>query len=81
MSAECLSPHDTPGTSPSAPCRAWRQRVSFVGELGWELYCPAEFGVALWDVLVTAGRPHGLRPGGYRAIESLRLEKGYRVWG
>ena len=55
-------------------------RVTYVGELGWELYCPTEFGLALWDVLWQAGRPHGLRAGGYRAIDSLRLEKGYRVW-
>jgi len=61
------------------PCLA--QRVTFVGELGWEIYCPSEYAVALWDTLVTAGRPHGLTPGGYKAIESLRLEKGYRVWG
>ncbi len=56
-------------------------RVTFVGELGWELYCSTEYGAALWRTLVDAGGPHGLRPGGYRAIESLRLEKGYRVWG
>ncbi|MGH3566866.1 MAG: GcvT family protein [Pseudonocardia sp.] len=56
-------------------------RVTFVGELGWELYCSAEYGATLWRTLVEAGGPHGLRPGGYRAIESLRLEKGYRVWG
>jgi glycine cleavage system aminomethyltransferase T/glycine/D-amino acid oxidase-like deaminating enzyme len=55
-------------------------RVTYVGELGWELYCPTEFGLALWDVLWEAGRPHGMRAGGYRAIDSLRLEKGYRVW-
>jgi len=55
-------------------------RVTYVGELGWELYCPTEFGLALWDVLWQAGQPHGLRAGGYRAIDSLRLEKGYRVW-
>jgi glycine cleavage system T protein len=61
------------------PCLA--VRVTFVGELGWELYCPSEYAVALWDSLMAAGQPHGLRPGGYRAIESLRLEKGYRVWG
>ena len=60
------------------PCLA--QRVTFVGELGWEIYCPTEYGVTLWDLLMDAGRPHGLRPGGYKAIESLRLEKGYRVW-
>jgi 4-methylaminobutanoate oxidase (formaldehyde-forming) len=56
-------------------------RVTFVGELGWELYCPCEYAVGLWDSLMAAGSPHGLVPGGYRAIESLRLEKGYRVWG
>jgi 4-methylaminobutanoate oxidase (formaldehyde-forming) len=55
--------------------------VTFVGELGWELYCPAEFALRLWDSLVAAGRDSGLVPGGYKAIESLRLEKGYRVWG
>jgi glycine cleavage system aminomethyltransferase T/glycine/D-amino acid oxidase-like deaminating enzyme len=61
------------------PCLA--VRVTFVGELGWELYCPAEYGVRLWDTLWHAGRRHGLVAAGYRAIESLRLEKGYRVWG
>ncbi len=63
----------------AVPCLA--VRVTFVGELGWELYCPSEYAVGLWDSLMSAGQPHGLRPGGYRAIESLRLEKGYRVWG
>jgi 4-methylaminobutanoate oxidase (formaldehyde-forming) len=61
------------------PCLA--VRVTYVGELGWELYCPTEFGVALFDALWEAGRPHGLVAGGYKAIDSLRLEKGYRVWG
>jgi glycine cleavage system aminomethyltransferase T len=56
-------------------------RVTYVGELGWELYCPSEFGLALWDSLWAAGRGHGLVAGGYKAIDSLRLEKGYRVWG
>jgi glycine cleavage system aminomethyltransferase T/glycine/D-amino acid oxidase-like deaminating enzyme len=56
-------------------------RVSYVGELGWELYCPSEFGAALWRTLWAAGEPFGLAAGGYRAIESLRLEKGYRAWG
>ena len=60
------------------PCLA--MRVTFVGELGWELHCPAEFGLLLWDILMAAGKPHGLVPGGYKAIDSLRLEKGYRVW-
>jgi 4-methylaminobutanoate oxidase (formaldehyde-forming) len=54
--------------------------VTFVGELGWELYCPAEYGAGLWRALWEAGEPHGLVAGGYRAIESLRLEKAYRVW-
>jgi 4-methylaminobutanoate oxidase (formaldehyde-forming) len=60
------------------PVRALR--VTFVGELGWELYCPAEYGAGLWRALWEAGRPHGIVAGGYRAIDSLRLEKGYRVW-
>jgi 4-methylaminobutanoate oxidase (formaldehyde-forming) len=55
--------------------------VTFVGELGWELYCPSEYGTKLWDLLWAAGASSGLVAGGYRAIESLRLEKGYRVWG
>jgi 4-methylaminobutanoate oxidase (formaldehyde-forming) len=61
------------------PVRALR--VTYVGELGWELYCPMEFGATLWRTLWEAGAPHGLVAGGYRAIDSLRLEKGYRVWG
>ena len=60
------------------PVRALR--VTFVGELGWELYCPTEYGAGLWRTLWQAGREHGLLAGGYRAIDSLRLEKGYRVW-
>jgi glycine cleavage system aminomethyltransferase T/glycine/D-amino acid oxidase-like deaminating enzyme len=60
------------------PVRALR--VTFVGELGWELYCPTEYGAGLWRALWQAGREHGLLAGGYRAIDSLRLEKGYRVW-
>jgi glycine cleavage system aminomethyltransferase T/glycine/D-amino acid oxidase-like deaminating enzyme len=55
-------------------------RVTYVGELGWELYPPTEYGTALWDAIWAAGQPHGLVAGGYRAIDALRLEKGYRVW-
>lgn len=66
-------------TLAAVPVRA--ARVTFTGEFGWELSCPAEYGLALWTALVEAGRPHGLVTGGYRAIESLRLEKGFRVWG
>jgi 4-methylaminobutanoate oxidase (formaldehyde-forming) len=63
----------------SVPCLALR--VTYVGELGWELYCPAEFGLRLWDTIWDAGHGKGLTPGGYKAVDSLRLEKGYRVWG
>ena len=68
-----------PITVGDVPVRALR--VTYVGELGWELYCPMEFGGALWRTLWEAGEPHGVVAGGYRAIDSLRLEKGYRVWG
>jgi glycine cleavage system aminomethyltransferase T/glycine/D-amino acid oxidase-like deaminating enzyme len=51
-------------------------RVTYVGELGWELYCPTEYGLQLWDALCVGG----VTPGGYRAIDALRLEKGYRAW-
>jgi 4-methylaminobutanoate oxidase (formaldehyde-forming) len=60
------------------PVRALR--VTFVGEPGWEMYCPSEYGPRLWASLWEAGQPNGLVAGGYRAIDSLRLEKGYRVW-
>ena len=60
------------------PCLA--VRVTYVGELGWELYPPSEFGAALWDTLWEAGRDHGLVACGYKAIDALRLEKGYRAW-
>jgi len=63
----------------SVPCLALR--VTYVGELGWELYCPAEYGLRLWDTLWASGHDRGLSGGGYKAVDSLRLEKGYRVWG
>lgn len=55
-------------------------RVTYVGEFGWELYAPMEYGVELWDTLWEAGERFGMVAAGYRAIESLRLEKGYRYW-
>ena len=55
-------------------------RVTYVGELGWELYAPTEYGRTLWATLWEAGEPHGMVAAGYRAIDALRLEKGYRVW-
>jgi glycine cleavage system aminomethyltransferase T/glycine/D-amino acid oxidase-like deaminating enzyme len=57
------------------------QRISYVGELGWELYGPMEQGARLWDALWDAGRDHGLIAAGLGAFDSLRLEKGYRLWG
>jgi sarcosine dehydrogenase len=62
-----------------APVRA--MRVTFVGELGWELHIPCEYMVTVYDALQSAGKDHGLRNAGYRAIDSLRQEKGFCVWG
>jgi sarcosine dehydrogenase len=56
-------------------------RITYVGELGWELHVPTEFAVTLYDALLRAGAAHGIANAGYRAIESLRLEKAYRAWG
>ena len=56
-------------------------RVTYVGELGWELHVPIAATGEVFDALMAAGKPHGIRPVGYRAMESLRLEKGYRAWG
>ena len=56
-------------------------RVTYVGELGWELHVPIAATGEVFDALMKAGSPHGIRPVGYRALESLRLEKGYRAWG
>jgi 4-methylaminobutanoate oxidase (formaldehyde-forming) len=55
-------------------------RVTYVGELGWEIYAAPEYGLRLWDALLEAGLPLGALAAGYRAIDSLRLEKGYRYW-
>jgi 4-methylaminobutanoate oxidase (formaldehyde-forming) len=56
-------------------------RVTYVGELGWELHVPIAATGTVFDALMAAGGTHGIRPVGYRALESLRLEKGYRAWG
>lgn len=61
--------------------RVWAQRVSYVGELGWELYCENADAVKLWKVLMDAGKSFGIAPAGYKALETLRLEKCYRYWG
>jgi 4-methylaminobutanoate oxidase (formaldehyde-forming) len=57
------------------------QRVTYVGELGWEFYVEPGIAVQLWDRLMRAGEAVGIRPGGYRALDSLRMEKGYRYYG
>ena len=63
----------------AAPARALR--VSYVGELGWEIYVPTEYGLSVWDALWEAGQAIGIVAAGGGAFESLRLEKGYRLWG
>jgi dimethylglycine oxidase len=59
----------------------WAQRISYAGELGWELYGQIAMGQRAWDALWEAGREHGIVAGGGGAFDSLRLEKGYRLWG
>lgn len=64
-----------------AGCPTLALRITYVGELGYELHVPIEFAASAFDAIVAAGAAHGLKLAGYRAIESLRLEKGYRAWG
>jgi 4-methylaminobutanoate oxidase (formaldehyde-forming) len=64
-----------------AGCPVQALRVTYVGELGWELHLPVEYAQTVYGALMQAGQPLGLVNAGYRAIESLRLEKGYRAWG
>ena len=56
------------------------QRVSYIGELGWEIYIPSHRAVQVWDALTDAGKEFSLEVGGYKALDSLRLEKGYRYF-
>jgi len=56
-------------------------RLSFVGELGWELFIPTEFALSVFDLIVEAGREFGLKQVGYHALEHLRSERGYREYG
>jgi len=55
-------------------------RITYVGELGWELHVPLDDTGQVFDALMAAGAAFGIKPVGYRALESLRLEKGYRAW-
>src|SRR5256885_7012479 len=61
--------------------RVRASRITYVGELGYELYIPTEFAQSVYDVIVSAGEPFGLRLAGYHALNSLRMEKAYRHWG
>jgi 4-methylaminobutanoate oxidase (formaldehyde-forming) len=56
-------------------------RITYVGELGWELYVPTEFATRVYDDVIAAGADLGLRHAGFHAMDSLRMEKGYRSWG
>jgi sarcosine dehydrogenase len=64
-----------------AGCPVLAMRVSYVGELGWELHFPVEYATTVYTALMEAGEQFKIANAGYRAIESLRLEKGYRAWG
>ena len=64
-----------------AGARVLALRITYVGELGWELYIPAEFAGGVFDALLEAGAPHGLRLAGMHVLDSLRMEKAYRHWG
>jgi len=59
----------------------WALRITYVGELGWELYIPSEYAAGVYDALIAIGADFGLRHAGYHAMDSLRCEKGYRAWG
>ena len=63
------------------PAPALAQRITYVGELGYELYVPPEWAAQAWDRLLEAGRAYGITPAGYRVLDSLRMEKGYRYYG
>jgi 4-methylaminobutanoate oxidase (formaldehyde-forming) len=63
------------------PARVRASRVTYVGELGWELYVPADQAAGVYDALIGAGEDLGLRHAGYHAMDSLRIEKAYRSWG
>jgi 4-methylaminobutanoate oxidase (formaldehyde-forming) len=84
-----LSPDDfSHAAFPFATCREVRigyqtvlaVRLTYVGELGWELYIPTPFALPVYDALVAAGGAHGLRHCGYHTLNSLRIEKAYRDW-
>lgn len=61
--------------------RLWAQRISYVGELGWEIYIPAADAATFLDALLEAGKSYGLRPVGMHAVDAMRMEKAFRHWG
>ena len=61
--------------------RLWAQRISYVGELGWEIYIPAGKAVSILDALIEAGKDFAMRPVGMHVVDALRIEKGFRHWG
>ena len=75
------SPSRAAGSSTSASRRCRATRLTYVGELGWELYVPVEMAAHVYEALDAAGGDFGLADAGYYAIDSLRVEKGYRAWG
>ncbi|QPC41417.1 GcvT family protein [Kaustia mangrovi] len=85
LSGEDLSNERCPfGTSRELEigfARVRASRVTYVGELGWELYIPAEFAPHVFETIVEAGDAFGLKPAGYHAMNACRMEKGFRHWG
>jgi 4-methylaminobutanoate oxidase (formaldehyde-forming) len=74
-------PFRTARTLHVGPAPVLAQRITYVGELGYELYVEPRWAVQAYDALAAAGAPHGLEPCGYRALDGLRMEKGYRYYG
>ena len=73
-------PFATTGRSPWARRRCWPIRIGYVGELGWELHVPTEYAGHVYELPVRRAMPHGIADVGYRAIDTLRMEKGYLYW-
>ena len=73
-------PYMTARTVDIRGATVWAQRVSYAGELGWELYIDPNDALHVFDALMTVGEKHGIRPAGYKALDSLRIEKGYLYW-
>ncbi|MBT3305899.1 MAG: FAD-dependent oxidoreductase [Alphaproteobacteria bacterium] len=82
--ADCSNaafPYQTSAETDISGVRVQASRITYVGELGWELYIPVDGAHAVFDVVVEAGRDHGLVFAGVHAMNSLRIEKAYRHWG